>query len=128
MHGPVALEHDVVTLIADPSFRETPIGGVLATLCQRYAIALKWHPGFQLAVQDVSDTFRGSAMPHLAARIAQHGVINAAIIGQAALTLEHTPQIWHDWDNYEATLQHLKQLWHVVVQSGTEFKNTPCSA
>jgi hypothetical protein len=58
-------------------------------------------------------------MPHLARRIAGDGILDVALIGEAAAPLQLQPELWRDWGSQEETLQHLKQLWHVLVQYGT---------
>jgi hypothetical protein len=123
VHGPIKLHEDVELLVADPSFAVTTTGAVLRELAQRFAIPLLWHCGFQLAVRDVPDDFRGPAMPRLARRIAgTDGTLDAAVIGRAATSLHQEPEAWRDWGSREETLQHLKQLWHVLVHYGS-----PCS-
>ena len=89
IHGVIDLSSDVEALVADPSYRNTPIGHLLHALCERYNLTLSWHPGFCLAVRDVPDDFRGPAMPPLAKRIDQRfggslGMLDATIIGKAA--------------------------------------------
>jgi hypothetical protein len=118
IHGPVDLRSDAEMLVADPAFQGTPTGESLQAACSRHGIALRWHPGFVLPVNSVSSTFRGPAMPLLAARIAEKGLIDAAIIGKAAASLRRQPERWRDWGTYDETLQHLKQLWHVLVHQG----------
>lgn len=118
IHGPVDLRSDVEMLVADPAFQGTPTGKSLHAACSRHGIALRWHPGFVLPVKSVSSSFRGPAMPLLAQRIAEQGLIDAAIIGIAAASLHRQPERWHDWGTYGETLQQLKQLWHVLVHQG----------
>jgi hypothetical protein len=118
VHGPIDLHRDVELLVADPAFGETPTGEWLGQLARRYEIPLRWHCGFQLPVADVPDDFRGPAMPKLAGRIAGHGVVDAAVIGAAAASLQRNPDSWRDWGTYWDTYEHLKQLWHVVVHYG----------
>ncbi|MCV4232998.1 DUF3626 domain-containing protein [Virgibacillus sp. LDC1] len=130
IHGVIDLSSDVEALVADPSYRDTPIGHLLHALCERYNLTLSWHPGFCLAVQDVPDDFRGPAMPPLAKRIDQRfggslGKLDAAIIGKAAAQLHHDPIEWSDWGALDETFQHLKQLWHVLVKYGHSYPYTP---
>ncbi|MFG1730575.1 DUF3626 domain-containing protein [Paenibacillus sp. 843] len=130
IHGVIDLSSDVEALVADPSYRDTPIGHLLHALCERYNLTLSWHPGFCLAVQDVPDDFRGPAMPPLAKRIDQRfggslGKLDAAIIGKAAAQLHHDPSEWSDWGALDETFQHLKQLWHVLVKYGHAYPYTP---
>jgi hypothetical protein len=123
VHGPIDLYRDVELLVADPSFAESGTGDVLCKLAQRYAIPLHWHCGFQLAVRNVPDDFRGPAMPRLAQRLAGiDGLLNAAVIGRAAASLHKEPESWRDWSPREDALQHLKQLWHVLVHYGLPFQ------
>jgi hypothetical protein len=130
IHGVIDLSSDVEALVADPSYRDTPIGHLLHALCERYNLTLSWHPGFCLAVQDVPDDFRGPAMPPLAKRIDQRfgdslGKLDAAIIGKAAAQLNDNPSEWSDWGALDETFQHLKQLWHVLVKYGHSYPYTP---
>jgi hypothetical protein len=119
VHGPVALDHDVELLVADPAFAETATGIMLRELAVRYGIPLRWHPGFRLSVQNVPDDFRGPLMSRLAQRIAgKDGTLDAAVIGTAEAWLRNQPDAWRDWGSHEETLQHLKQLWHVLVHYG----------
>lgn len=105
VHGNVRLAEDVEALVADPSYRGSP---VVHALAERYGFALEWHPGYRLLARDVPAEFRGPAIPPLALRIAQeHGEpLTAAVLGRAAETLG------------DEAFQHLKQLWHVLVQYG----------
>jgi hypothetical protein len=124
VHGDVDLASDVEAIVVDPSFRDTQTGAVLAQLTTRYDLALEWHAGFELTVDDVSADFRGPAIPRLAARIHREfassgSPIDAALIGLAAASLLTEPERWQDWGTPDETLQHLKQLWHVLVRFGT---------
>jgi hypothetical protein len=126
VHGPVDLRQDIELLVADPAFARTTIGETLRELAWRYGFPLRWHRGFQLAVEDVPDDFRGPAMPRLAHRIAGgNGVIDAAVIGGAEASLHHHPDVWRDWGSREDALQHLKQLWHVLVHHGASADPIP---
>ena len=124
VHGLIDLREDVELLVADPAFAETSTGNTLRALATRYDFPLCWHAGFQLAVCDVPDDFRGPEMPRLARRIAgDEGIINAAVIGAAEATLHRKPEAWRDWGSQVEALQHLKQLWHVLVQYGSAVEH-----
>lgn len=118
IHGPIDMHRDIEQLVADPSFIGTPTGDALANLSRKYAFPLDWHCGFRLAARDVPADFRGPAIPELARRIAEDGVIDAAAIGTAQRSLRLSPEAWQDCGRPEETLQHLKQLWHVLVHYG----------
>ncbi|MGC5030975.1 DUF3626 domain-containing protein [Micromonospora sp. DT229] len=123
VHGEVRLGRDVRELVADPSFRGTPVGAALAAAAQRHGFRLRWHAGFTLPVDQVDAEFRGPAIPPLAARVhaefARPGEpLHAALIGRAAASVVTEPQRWADRGPTTDTLQHLKQLWHVLVRFG----------
>ena len=119
IHGPVILDRDVETLVADPAFARTAIGQSLVKLADQYGFDLQWHCGFRLAVRDVPDDFRGPAMPRLAERIAgRDGILDAAAVGRAAASLHHDPALWSEWGSYFEALRLFRQLWHVLVHFG----------
>lgn len=118
VHGPIALQLDVERLVAEPSFEGTKTGDTLKALCAKYDIELDWHGGFQMHALDVPSAFRGPKIPLLAQRIAGNGIVTAATIGEAAVSLAQEPEQWHDWGTYRETLQHIKQLWHVLAYVG----------
>jgi hypothetical protein len=118
VHGPINLRCDIERLVIDPAFDGTPTGKILNEISCKYTIPIQRHCGFQLPVDAVPDDFRGPAMPKLARRIARNGLVDAAVIGVAEVTLYSQPDLWQDWGSREETLQHLKQLWHVVVHYG----------
>ncbi|MFD0711575.1 DUF3626 domain-containing protein [Paenibacillus sp. GCM10027626] len=118
VHGDIRLQDDVEVLVADPSFRGTPMEETFKRLCAKYAIELYWHRGFRLAVDQVPADFRGATMPSLAKRIAQEGYIDARLIGEAAQALKQNPAQWSDRGTEAEVLQELKLLWHVLVRYG----------
>ncbi len=118
IHGDISLQDDVEMLVADPSFKKTPLGKVLEELCRKYSIELFWHSGFVLRTDEVPPDFRGPTMPSLAERIGQNNVIDASIIGAAVWDLTHNPASWSERGPYEEVLQELKLLWHVLVKYG----------
>jgi hypothetical protein len=121
VHGPVRLADDVEALVADPSFVGTPTGAALEVLAGRFGLALAWHPGFALAVDEVPPEPRGPVVPLLAARLRERfgvDVLEAAAVGAAAADVMRDPGGWQDWASPRDTLQHLKLLWHVLVIAG----------
>lgn len=121
VHGPVRLATDVETVVADPAFRNTPIGGLLTETCARYGVTLAWHRGFVLGAGEVPPEFRGPRVAELARRLsveANAPVLDASHLGHAARSVVTEPGRWSDWGTPEETLQHLKQLWHVLVRYG----------
>ena len=87
VHGPIDLRHDVERLVIDPSFEKTQTGDLLKRLSCRYDFPLYSHCGFQMAVRDVPDNFRGPAIPRVAQHIAGNESLDAAIIGAAESSL-----------------------------------------
>lgn len=118
VHGGIHLKDDIESLVADPSFKGTEIGGVLEQLCKNYGINLVWHQGFEMNAANVPSTYRGPAMPSLAQRIADHQTINARVIGEAVQELMREPERWEDRGSRSEMLQELKYIWHVLVRFG----------
>ncbi len=119
IHGPIILNRDVQTLVADPAFAHTRVGESLLELADKYGFDLQWHCGFRLAVRDVPDDFRGPVMPRIAERIAgRDGSLDAAVLGRAAASLQRDPSEWSDWGGYFDVLRFFRQLWHVLVHFG----------
>jgi hypothetical protein len=122
VHGPIMLDRDVETLVADPAFAHTRVGQTLIELADKYGFDLRWHSGFRLPVRDVPDDFRGPAMPRIAERIAgMDGILDAAVIGTAAASLHHDPGHWSEWGGYFDVLRLFRQLWHVLVHFGARI-------
>lgn len=118
IHGGLSLAADVEMLVADPCFKGTETGEMLEKLCQRYDIALSWHGGFRLHVNNIPKDFRGPLMPELAQRVAIDDIVNAYGIGRAAAEVVRSPKLWRDRGNGSHVLQELKLLWHVLVKYG----------
>ncbi len=118
VHGTVQLQTDVHALVADPSFRQTPIGDALENLALRYGFTLNWHQGFWLESTEVPDDFRGPRMPLVAQKVAEDDIITAYILGKAAQSLVQNPRAWVQLGTEKDLLQELKYLWHVLVRFG----------
>ena len=123
VHGTISLGADVELLVVDPAFKDTGTGEALSTLATTFGVPLQWHRGYRLSIEKIPDDFRGPRMSPLAHRIARHGFIDAAVIGEAEATLLSTPNLWLDWGTPAETLQDLKQLWHVVVHFGETIQS-----
>jgi hypothetical protein len=122
IHGPIILDRDVETLIADPAFAHTRIGQSLVELADKNGFDLRWHCGFRLAVRDVPDDFRGPAMPKIAEQIAgRDGTLDASVIGTAAGSFHRDPQQWSEWGDHFDVLRLFRQLWHVLVHFGNRI-------
>ncbi|EST29434.1 DUF3626 domain-containing protein [Streptomyces niveus] len=63
VHGDIDLGRDAEALVADPSFRGTGTGRLLAATARRCGIALEWHAGFVLASDEVDAEFLGATDP-----------------------------------------------------------------
>lgn len=118
VHGDISLADDVEQLIADPSFKATPVGNALEALCKDYKIEISWHQGFALGLDEIPLDFRGPTMPSLAKRVASDSYLDTQMIGVAAASLKKDPLAWSDRGTYEEVLQELKLLWHVLVTFG----------
>lgn len=118
VHGTIRLCEDVERCVADPSFRQHPVGETLEALCREQRIPLFWHPGFILPVEDVPQVFRDYPVRRLAERTAGRGILNAARIGAAANTVELEPKAWEGWGSYDYLLAGFRRLWHVLVLKG----------
>ena len=118
IHGDIRLDQDVERLVADPAFRDHPVGDSLAAISTKYGIPLCWHPGFTLPVAKVPDMFREYPVRPLAERIAGQGILNPANIGAMANSLELEPEAWQGWASHEDTLTQFRRLWHVLVLGG----------
>ncbi|WP_432653782.1 DUF3626 domain-containing protein [Shewanella jiangmenensis] len=118
IHGQLSLEEDIQDLVADPSYRGTEVGSLLEKLCDRYDIALHWHGGLSLPLDEVVSDFRGPGMPSLAERVAIDGQISAYAIGAAAREVSRFPTRWRSRGHQSEVQSELKWLWHLLVRYG----------
>jgi hypothetical protein len=107
VHGPVELAADVETLVLDPCFRGSPIQGQASAL----GIPVEWHEGRRLAVPVLAEhpAFRGPGTVEVGRRIADDGILDAAVIGRAAAAGREDPQ-------------DLKKVWHCVARFGSPIE------
>jgi len=137
VHGVVSLAADVDALVIDPAFAGTPTGDLLLATAKRYGFEAQWHPGSALALsqvpQDAPDVAEAELMRwqafcadgrarRLAQRVIEHhGTtphLDAANIGQAAVSAVRNPERWQDRGTLRDVLQQLKDLWRILVAHG----------
>ncbi len=107
VHGPVELAADVEAVVLDPCFRGSPIEEQARAL----DVPVEWHEGRRLA-EDVlarHPAFRGPRTVEVGRRIAVDGLLDAAVIGQAADSGTEDPQ-------------DLKKVWHCVARFGSPIE------
>jgi hypothetical protein len=103
VHGGVLLAAHVEALVLDASYRGTPVEAAARLL----PCPVEWHPGYRLSVPELRRhaDYRGREYADLGARIAQGGVVDPRVIGDAARTGRHE-------------LQDLKMVWHTLARFG----------
>ncbi|QCR19924.1 DUF3626 domain-containing protein [Agrococcus sp. SGAir0287] len=103
VHGGLDLARDVARIVLDPSFRGTAVEDAARSL----PVPLAWHPGLVLPIERLRrvPAYRGPDVVALGERVAQHGLLDARIVGLAAASGEHDPQV-------------VKRLWHCVARWG----------
>ncbi|WP_406119223.1 DUF3626 domain-containing protein [Streptomyces sp. NBC_00989] len=103
VHGGVVLARDMEALVLDASYRGTPV----ETAARRLPCPVEWHPGYRLTVAELRRhaDYRGQEYAELGARIAESGVVDPRVIGDAARTGRHE-------------LQDLKMVWHTLARFG----------
>ncbi|MFD5592588.1 DUF3626 domain-containing protein [Streptomyces griseorubiginosus] len=103
VHGGVDLARHVEALVLDASYRGTPVEDAARLL----PVPVEWHPGYRLTVAALYDhaDYRGQEYADLGASIAEDGLVDPRVIGDAARTGRHE-------------LQHLKMVWHTLARFG----------
>ncbi|SEL47531.1 DUF3626 domain-containing protein [Streptacidiphilus jiangxiensis] len=103
VHGPVLLERDVEALVLDPCFRDTEVEARARLL----PVPLEWHGGFRLTVAELRrhPDYRGPRFVELGARIAEAGVLDPRVVGDAVRAGADDPQA-------------LKKVWHYLAHFG----------
>lgn len=103
IHGRVDLARDVAALVLDPSHRNTPVAEAAAAL----PCPVEWHPGFRLTVDvlDAHPEFRGPEIVALGRLLAEDGLLDPRMIGDASRSGRYDPQ-------------ELKKVWHHLARFG----------
>lgn len=104
VHGMITIASDVEAVVLDPSFRDSPIESQAKSL----GVPVEWHEGRRLIVATLAEhpEFRGPRIVEVGRRIAEDGMLDAAVIGRAARAGHEDPQ-------------DLKKVWHCVARFGT---------
>lgn len=118
VHGELSIADNVERLVVDPAFRDHPVGEVLNAISNAYRIPIHWHPGYRMPVHEVPEIFRDYPVRPLAERIAAGGMLDAAIIGDAANSVTLDPKMWEGWASDDDLLAQFRRLWHVLVLTG----------
>ena len=103
VHGVVDLARDVEELVLDPSFRGTPV----EEAARSAPVPLRWHEGRVLTLEELRRHahYRGPEPVALGHLVAVDGRLDARVIGDAARTGVHHPQL-------------VKQIWHLTARYG----------
>jgi Protein of unknown function (DUF3626) len=125
IHSSVELATDIGAVVIDPSFRGTAVGELLEAMAGKYRLEIEWHPGFELSVEGVPSDYRGEDMPTFARFVAEHvdtrPLLDAATIGQGAVSIVTNRQQWQEWGTVDEALQRIKYLWHILVVYGAPY-------
>ncbi|MEU2423436.1 DUF3626 domain-containing protein [Streptomyces sp. NPDC007851] len=103
VHGGVRLDRDVEALVLDAGYQGTAV----ERAARRLPFPVEWHPGYRLTVPELRrhGHYRGPEYAELGARIAEKGVVDPRIIGDAARTGRYA-------------IQDLKMVWHTLARFG----------
>ncbi|MFI6561990.1 DUF3626 domain-containing protein [Streptomyces sp. NPDC050534] len=103
VHGGVLLAAHMEALVLDACYRGTPVEAAARAL----PCPVEWHPGYRLSVPELlrHADYRGREYVELGAAIAQDGMVDPRIIGDAARAGRHE-------------LQDLKKVWHTLARFG----------
>jgi hypothetical protein len=126
VHGPVLLAEHAEAFVLDPSFRGTPTDRLIQAAAARAGIGVEWHGGFEVAIAEVPEDFRGPEMPAFAhataERLGTGDRLDAAIVGMVAASVVRDPAGWDAWGTRDEVLQLVKYLWHILVAFGERAK------
>ncbi|MBL0885990.1 DUF3626 domain-containing protein [Myceligenerans indicum] len=111
VHGPVVLADDVAAVVLDPCYRGAAVEAAARELSARHGLAVEWHDGFRLHVDDLAARpgYRGARIVAVAREVAAghapDGWLDGRVVGDAVRTGLHDPQ-------------DLKKVWHHVARWG----------
>lgn len=137
IHGELRLAADVEAIVIDPVFGGSPAGELLLRAGERYGFPVEQHSGLAIALSQIPQQAPDLPATELmrwqtlcadgrARRLAEHVVeeqdaqprLDAANIGQAAVSVVRDPARWRDWGAPHQVLVHLKDLWLMLVAHG----------
>ena len=103
VHGVIDLVADVEAIVLDPCFR----GGPVEQDAHGLGVAVEWHAGHVLDVDILraNPAYRGAEFVELGAELAEDGLLNPRIIGDASRTGQYDEQA-------------LKRVWHHLARFG----------
>jgi hypothetical protein len=103
VHGGVDLARDAEALVLDASYRGTEVEADARLL----PCPVEWHPGYRITVAALRRHagYRGAEYAELGERIAEGGVVDPRIIGDAARSGRYA-------------VQDLKMVWHTLARFG----------
>jgi len=102
-HGSIVLSDDVEALVLDKCYRETDV----EVAARKLPCKIEWHPGFKLDTKTLKlhPEYRGDEYVELGLKLAQDGLLDAKIIGDASRSGKYDQQA-------------LKRVWHYVARFG----------
>lgn len=103
VHGVIDLTTDVEAIVLDPCYRSTKV----EAQAHRLPCTVEWHEGRRLSVDELArhPELRGARIVEVGTEVAEHGLLDARIVGVAVAAGGHDPQ-------------DLKQVWHHVARFG----------
>ena len=112
VHGPLVLARDVEALVLDPCHRGT--GVELAA--HRLGCPVEWHGGYRVTATELRrhPDFRGPEHVELAIALCRNGVLDPAMIGDAARSGRFDSQA-------------LKRVWHLLARFGAPAPPPPAT-
>lgn len=103
IHGSISVKDDIECIVLDPVYRSSIVEEDAAKL----GVPINWHNGYELSLEEIRryPEYRGKQFVDLAEELAQHGKINAKILGLAVTQ-----------NGYKE--QDVKKVWHYLARFG----------